>query len=84
MFKKPNLFVPVTAFVIGALSGHHFTQKANDRLARNEKLSLDVPYTKDEVTKRVPKAFSAAAKELVDPRTIDIRTGKETTSNDEI
>ena len=49
-------------------------EHANERLARNEKLSIDVPYTKDEVTKRVPKAFSAAAKELVDPKTIDIRT----------
>lgn len=61
------------SFVLGTYTGHTFCKKSMERLSKGEKLSIDFPGTVDEVKNRIPKAVTAAAKEIVDPKTIEIK-----------
>ena len=74
--NKSHIFSLLTGFGGGVFAGNQMCKNNYIRMQKGEKLQLDVPASKEDIKERVPKAVSAAAKELVDQRTIDITTGK--------
>ena len=75
--NKANIFANIISFSLGTFAGNEMGKSNASRLARNEKLKVSLPSSTEDIVERFPKAISAAAKELVDERTIDIKTGKE-------
>ena len=75
--NKGNLLSTAFGFAFGTYAGNQMCKNNIARLSKNEKVQVHLPSSTDDVKERVPKALGAAAKELVDERTIDIKTGKE-------
>ena len=74
--NKSCIFASMVTFGLGTITGNQLCRNNIKRMSKNEKLAINIPSSKDDMKERVPKAVSAAAKELVDQRTIDITTGE--------
>jgi hypothetical protein len=75
--NKSNFSSMILGFAGGSVAGNQFCKQNHARLLKNEKLQVNLPQTKDEIMERVPKAISAAAKELVPHQTVEINPNTE-------
>lgn len=74
--NKSNVFSFILGLSGGSLIGNQICKRNHELLMNNKKIQVAIPESKDDVLERVPKALSAAAKELVDHRTIEVRSSE--------